>query len=317
MSWLTVLAGWSPACQAQSAPREGSEMQEKTPVRMMTEAQQVKLMQFVRVGLKWVAGQISFDEVVRTFGPPEKYEAEGVRMIEYAYYVDDDVISATFSYDKLNRIDGKPSLYGMSLKIRDDVYTSIPYETWDHLGLHRLTYGELIDGARTETGDFFDPTGRRDITGWDPKNYVTFSYRLPMPPDSLFDVGAGFGYLGEWINERGDATLTNFRNAVNLRDLGIGRHYLAPEELQQRQLAKRQKYGEMNLCTGMVCPETAIWQAWTSNGPTDAHVVFEGRPFPTARNLTQEEAKEQQRYPTWEHARWMWLNEYNAPEIDL
>ncbi|KVC64471.1 hypothetical protein WI72_08580 [Burkholderia ubonensis] len=292
-------------------------MQEKTPVRMMTEAQQVKLMQFVRVGLKWVAGQISFDEVVRTFGPPEKYEAEGVRMIEYAYYVDDDVISATFSYDKLNRIDGKPSLYGMSLKIRDDVYTSIPYETWDHLGLHRLTYGELIDGARTETGDFFDPTGRRDITGWDPKNYVTFSYRLPMPPDSLFDVGAGFGYLGEWINERGDATLTNFRNAVNLRDLGIGRHYLAPEELQQRQLAKRQKYGEMNLCTGMVCPETAIWQAWTSNGPTDAHVVFEGRPFPTARNLTQEEAKEQQRYPTWEHARWMWLNEYNAPEIDL
>ncbi|WP_143135516.1 hypothetical protein [Burkholderia ubonensis] len=317
MSWLTVLAGWSPACQAQSAPREGSEMQEKTPVRMMTEAQQVKLMQFVRVGLKWVAGQISFDEVVRTFGPPEKYEAEGVRMIEYAYYVDDDVISATFSYDKLHRIDGKPSLYGMSLKIRDDVYTSIPYETWDHLGLHRLMYGELIDGARTETGDFFDPTGRRDITGWDPKNYVTFSYRLPMPPDSLFDVGAGFGYLDEWINERGDATLSNFRNAVNLRDLGIGRHYLTPEELQQRQLAKRQKYGEMNLCTGMVCPETAIWQAWTSNGPTDAHVVFKDRPFPTARNLTYEEAKEQRRYPTWEHARWMWLREYNVPEIDL
>ncbi|AYZ62001.1 hypothetical protein EGY31_01190 [Burkholderia multivorans] len=250
MSWLTVLAGWSPACQAQPAPREGSEMQEK-PVRMMTEAQQAKLMQFVRVGLKWVVGQISFDDVVRTFGPPE---AEGVRMIEYAYYVDDDVISATFSYDKLHRIDGKPSLYGMSLKIRDDVYTSIPYETWDHLGLHRLMYGELIDGARTETGDFFDPTGRRDITGWDPKNYVTFSYRLPMPPDSLFDVGAGFGYLGEWINERGDATLSNFRNAVNLRDLGIGRHYLTPEELQQRQLAKRQKYGEMNLCTGMACP---------------------------------------------------------------
>ncbi|WP_155122944.1 hypothetical protein [Burkholderia ubonensis] len=317
MSWLTVLAGWSPACQAQPAPREGSEMQEKTQVRMMTEAQQAKLMEFVRVGLKWVTGQIPFDEVVRTFGQPKKYEAEGVRMIEYAYDFDDDTMSVTFSYDKLHRIDGKPRLYGMLLKIRDDVYTSIPYETWDRLGLHRLARGESIEAGRTVEGDFFDPIGVKDISGKYPRNYVSFGYRLPTPTDSPFDVGAGFGYLGEWVSEKGGATLSNFRNAVNLRDLGIGRHYLTPEELQQRQLAKRQKYGEMNLCTGMVCPETAIWQAWTSNGPTDAHVVFEGRPFPTARNLTYEEAKEQQRYPTWEHARWMWLKEYNAPEIDL
>ncbi|WP_232439641.1 hypothetical protein [Burkholderia ubonensis] len=320
MSWLTVLAGWSSACQAQPAPREGSEMQEK-PVRMMTEAQQAKLMQFVRVGLKWVVGQIPFDEVVRTFGQPKKYEAEGVRMIEYAYDFDDDTMSVTFSYDKLHPIDGKPSINTFGIKVGDgvggDVYTNIPYEAWDSLGLHRLARGELIDGVRTETGDFFDPTGLRDISGWYPTNYVTFGYRLPMPLDSPFDVTAGFGYLGEWVSEKGGATLSNFRSAVNLRSIAIGRHYLTPDELQQRQLAKRQKYGEMNPCTGMACPETAIWQAWTSNGPTDAHVVFKDRPFPTARNLTYEEAKEQRRYPTWEHARWMWLREYNVPEIDL
>lgn len=285
----------------------GNEMQQKTRDRVMTEVQQAKLMQFVRVGLQWVAGQIPFDEVERTFGKPKKYEAEGVRMIDYAYYVDDDVISVKFSYDKLSPIDGKPGLDGFELKVKEGVNTNIPFDTWDGLGLVRAKRGALIDGVRKDQGDFFDPTGLRDITGWDPKNYVTFSYRLPMPPDSPFDVGAGFGYLGEWVSENGGATLSNFRNAVNLRDLGIGRHYLTPDELQQREQAKRQKYGEMNLCTGMLCPETGMWQGFSENSSADVTVVWKGQKFPSVRTLTHQEEREQRRPTSWVAGRWMWL----------
>jgi len=311
MSWLTALASWSPACRAQETPKVGNEMQEKVQNRMMTEAQQAKLMQFVRVGLQWVAGQIQFDDVERTFGKPKKYEADGVRMIDYAYYVDDDVISVKFSYDKLSPIDGKPRLDGVELKVKEGVNTSIPYETWDSLGLVRAKRGALIDGVRTDQGDFFDATGLRDVTGWDPKNYVTFSYRLPMPPDSPFDVGAGFSYLGEWISEKGGSTFSNFGNAVNLRDLGIGRHYLTPAELRQREQAKRQKYGEMNLCTGMPCPETGVWQGFAENRTPDVTVVWQGRKFPSVRTLTHQEEREQRRSTTWVDGRWMWLREFD------
>ncbi|KVO80155.1 hypothetical protein WL61_17930 [Burkholderia ubonensis] len=287
----------------------------KTISKPMTAEQQAMLMHFTNIGLKWVAGQMSFEEVTRRLGRPE-FRSEQIDIVEYVYFPE-KVMSISFIFNRLRSTDGKPSIDTFSIQVRDDVRTNIPYERFDSLGLHRVVRGESIDGVRTEAADFFYPTGIAQVYGIRPKNSVTFSYRLPLNPDSKFDVYAGFGYLGEWVNESGEWTLNNFRNAVDLRSLNIGRHYLTPEELRQRQQAKRQKYGEMNLCTGMVCPETAIWQAWTSNGPTDAHVVFEGRPFPTARNLTYEEAKEQQRYPTREHARWMWLKEYNAPEVDF
>ncbi|WP_157651569.1 hypothetical protein [Burkholderia ubonensis] len=309
MSSLTALAIWNPVCQAQEAPKVGNEMQEKASGRTMTEVQQAKLMQFVRVGLQWVAGKIPFDEVERTFGKPKKYEADGVRMVDYAYYVGDDVITVEFFYDKLSPINGKPRLDGFELKVKEGVNTNIPYETWDGLGLARAKRGALIDGVRADQGDFFDPTGLRDITGWDPKNYVTFSYRLPMPPDSPFDVGAGFGYLGEWISEQGGATLSNFRNAVNLRDLGVGRHYLTPDELHERELAKRQKYGEMNLRTGMPCPETGVWQGFAGNCTPDVTVVWKGQRFPSVRTLTHLEEREQRRPTNWVDGQWMWLRE--------
>ncbi|KVA16941.1 hypothetical protein WI42_17920 [Burkholderia ubonensis] len=64
----------------------------------------------------------------------------------------------------------------------------------------------------------------------------------------------GIDYLGEWRNPDNEPTFHNLHNAVDLRGLSIGRYYLPPEQLQRRQQAKRQKYGEMNPCTGMVCP---------------------------------------------------------------
>ncbi len=285
-------------------------MNQEVTIQMMTAAQQAKLIQFVRIGLKWVAGQMPFEDVVRMFGLPKERAPDGVGWIKYTYYPD-NVMSVTFTYNKLHLIDDKPGIdtFGIHVgySLSQDVYTDIPYETWDSLGLSRLVRGEPIDGGRREKEDFFDPTGRRDVSGYYPENYVSFGYRLPMPSDSPFDVTAAFGYLGEWINRAGRPTLSNLRSAVNLRSLSIGRHYLTPEELKQRDDAKRQKYGYMHLCTGMTCPESGIWEPWTSNGPTEAYYLEQGRTFPEAADITMDEAKRRQRYPKMEPARWMWV----------
>lgn len=289
-------------------------MQQKISVRMMTAAEQATLMEFVRIGLKWIAGQMPFEEVVRTLGKPEQFEQPD--SIDYAYFSPE--MRVHFYLDKRHLIDGKPGIDGFKLEVKEGFYTNIPYETWDGLGLHRLKHGELIDGVRRETGDFFDPTGLRDVTGTDSESYVTFSYRLPLPPDSPFDAGAGFSYLGEWVSEKGGAILSNFRNAVNLRDLGIGRHYLTSEELQQRQQAKRQKYGEMNLRTGMPCPETGIWQGFAANCSPDVAVVWKGKQFPRVRTLTHHEEREQCRPTGRIDGQWMWLKECDSadPRVD-
>ncbi|WP_296228843.1 hypothetical protein [Ralstonia sp. UBA689] len=263
-----------------------------TATRMMAEAQQAQLIEFVRIGLQWMAGQLSFDVVVQRFGQPKKYEQPN--NIEYVFYLPD--MSVEFQFDKLNLINGKPRLKGFKLEVDANVYTNIPYTTWDSLGM-----------VRAEPEVFFDPTGRRDVSGWDPKNYAAFKYRLPMPPDSPFTVSARFSYLGEWVNEYGDATLNNFRNAINLRDLSIGRYYLTPDDLQKRQQAKRQKYGEMRLCTGMICPETAIWEGWTPGGLTDKSVVWAGQMFPRARTIPLH-------IQSWSpsvDALWMWHGPYS------
>ncbi len=281
-------------------------MNQENPILMMTAAQQAKLIQFVRVGLKWVTGQMPFEDVVRMFGQPKERSPDRASWIKYTYYPD-KVMSVTFIYDKLHLDNGKPRIDGMLLKIGDNVETDIPYETWDTLGLRRLVRGERIDAGRTVEGDYFDPLGLKDVSGKYPLNYVSFGYRLLMPSDTSFDVGAGFGYLGEWVTKSGGATLSNFRNATNLRDLGIGRHYLTPEELKQRDDARRRKYGDMHLCTGMTCPESGIWEPWTSNGPTEAYYLEQGRMFPEAADITMDEAKRQQRYPKMELARWMWV----------
>jgi hypothetical protein len=286
---------------AAAAEAQTTDVQEPAMQKQMTADQQANLIRFVKAGLKWVSGDISFDEVVKISGKPQ-FVDEQSNSIKYVYY--EDGMSIRFFLSKLVANGGRPRVESFKVKISDNISTNIPYEEWDGLGLHRIVRGEKIDGVRTEEGSFFAPTGIAEVETIHPKNYVTYGYRLPMPPDSLYDVNAGFSYLGEWINDKGSPVESNFRKPVDLRDIGISRYYLTPEELQQRNNTKREKYGYMNLCTGMICPEAGLWEGWTKDGPTDVLQVRKGDRFDKVRTVA-----------IYENAgscpmidgRWMWL----------
>ncbi|KVW44039.1 hypothetical protein WK95_11430 [Burkholderia ubonensis] len=281
-SWLLA----SPAiAQEPKTPMETTEMRDTATGKQMTAEQQMTLMRFTEIGLQWVAGKMRFDEVVQRLGKPE-YQSEQFDIVKFAYYPG-DVMAISFTFNKLHPVEGKPGIDTFGIRIKDDVHTDIPYERFDRLGLHRIVRGESIDGLRTEPADFFSPSGRADFTRTLPENYVTFNYRLLLPPDSLFDIYMGIDYLGEWRNPDNEPTFRNLHNAVDLRGLSIGRYYLPPEQLQRRQQAKRQKYGEMNLCTGMICPETGLWEGWSQNGPTGRFYLEAGRRFPDVRSCSR------------------------------
>ncbi|NIF80397.1 hypothetical protein F3J20_23860 [Paraburkholderia sp. Cy-641] len=223
-----------------AVPARANDMQGTMTNRQMTSDQQAQLLRFTEVGLKWAAGQITFDDVIQRLGKPQ-YQSEQIDLIKYAYY-QNGVMSMHFVYDKLKLVDGKPRIAFVEIEVSNDVRTNIPYEHFESLGLHRLVRGETIDGIRRETRHFFSPTGALEIPQFHGKNYVTFGYRLPMPRDSLFDVTAGFSYDVKWIDDSGPPALHNIRKAENLRGLGISRHYLTPKELEQRRQATQWKY---------------------------------------------------------------------------
>jgi hypothetical protein len=85
----------------------------------------------------------------------------------------------------------------------------------------------------------------------------------------------------------------------------ITRTYLTPQELQERNHAKRQKYGYMNLCTGSVCPESGYWEGWTkASGPTDILRVEKGQKFDMVRTVPL--YQDRSTCPMIE-GQWMWL----------
>ncbi|NML30654.1 hypothetical protein [Paraburkholderia antibiotica] len=204
-------------------------------IRQMTPDDQALLLRLTDIALQWAAGRITFEEVTQRIGKPPD-QSDEFDLIRYEYYVN-RVMTFEFVYDKLKLVDGKPSLAFFGLEVGSDVHANIPYECFDKLGLHRLVRGETIDGVRRERMDFFVPSGALDITGFYGTDYVSFGYRLPLPPDSLFDVYAGCSYYVEWIDANDAPTLGNIRKAENLRDLGVSRHYLTPQELEQRRQA--------------------------------------------------------------------------------
>ncbi|NIF51632.1 hypothetical protein [Burkholderia sp. Ax-1724] len=293
-----------PTLQAQTIlpSATGSDLQDIP--KPMSAREQEQLLRFTEIGLQWIAGQITFDDVTRHLGKPQ-YQSEQIDLVKYAYY-QEGVMSIYFIYNKLKLVDGKPGIDSFSIKISDDIHTNIPYERFESLGLHRLVRGESIDGVRIEQGDFFVPVEVADASRFYPENFFGFNYRLPMPPDSLFDVYVGLGYLGEWRDQGGgEAKLSKVRKAVDLRNLGISRHYLTPEELEQRHLAKRQKYGMMDLRTGMVCPETGLWESWTQAGIVGKAVVRAGDRFKPHLRLDMPPAE----------VRWMWSGEYRPERL--
>ncbi|WP_075122850.1 hypothetical protein [Burkholderia paludis] len=135
----------------------------------------------------------------------------------------------------------------------------------------------------------------------DTPNLQSFRYRSKDIPGSQFPVDVELFY----------ANPLNGSSPPKLSEITIHRAYkiLTPEEREQRHLeqqqAKRLKYGKMNLCTGMTCPETGVWEGWWDNRPTDQLLIHAGREFPKVRTIHFSE----QWYSPHAPGRWMWLKD--------
>lgn len=232
------------------------------PIKSMTPAQQQQMLEAMQIGLNWTQGTVDFDRVKQSLGQPTRLRDD----IELGYvFVVGHTLTAQFFFDKTRTVDGAPAVKRFVLTV--DTYFEphihmSDYET--RLGLQRLVRGEKIDGLRVVKREFFNPGNR--CPGCNPNN-VILGYRLPLTPDSLFDVYADFNYLGN----RDAPDYLSLRDPGNLREITFNRRYLTPEQLDDRRAARRQQYGLMDLRTGMLCPETAIWEGWTENGPNGCH----------------------------------------------
>lgn len=205
--------------------------------RTMTEEQQAAIYRYTRIGLRWISGKISTDDVIKDFGNPE-FNSDQLGGIEYAWYPG-NVMKVMLLLKNKSINEGSGQVVSFEISVENDVLTNIPYQNFDDLGLSRLVRGEKIDGARIEAGDFYNPSGVVDPVGSLPLNLTTFAYRLPLPDDSPYDIYAGFDYLADLVSEHGPWNLGNIRKAVNLRELSIYSHYLTPEELDERKRANR------------------------------------------------------------------------------
>ncbi|WP_081938443.1 hypothetical protein [Burkholderia pyrrocinia] len=141
-------------------------------------------------------------------------------------------------------------------------------------------------------------------------NAQDFRYRSKDIPGSKFPIDVELGYANPL-----DGSLPQILSVVRL-----SRAYtiLTPEERKQRRLeerqTKRQKYGEMNLCTGMLCPETGLWEGYSTVSSSDKLVVYKGQKFPKVRTLTPREEHEQRRVTEFVAGQWMWLSgQHNHP----
>ncbi|WP_256991495.1 hypothetical protein [Burkholderia sp. AU6039] len=138
----------------------------------------------------------------------------------------------------------------------------------------------------------------------DAPNLQSFRYRSKDIPGSKFPIDVDLGYINPMDG--------SFPQRLWIVEIRRTYKILTPEERRQRRLeerqAKRQKYGEMNLCTGMLCPETGLWEGF-STVSSHSLVVYKGRAFPTVRTLMPWEEREQRRPTEHVPGRWMWLRE--------
>ncbi|BAN23886.1 hypothetical protein [Caballeronia insecticola] len=244
--------------------------------RDLTDKQRDQIFRVTNIGLKWIAGTMSMDEVQNELGKKAPLLPGDLQSYIYGF----DGFGAAFDIETKWDLQKHHISRRFSLDVEDWITSNIPRETFEqNLGLHRVQRGELIDGVRKEVLNYFN----RPILPTAFPNRVGLNLRLPLPDDLPFDVYVNLQYQRALDKpER-----STFENTADFRSLEIERSYLTPEELQQRNDAKRQKYGYMGLCTGMICPETGYWEAWGANGPLDVELMKAGERYPTARNNLQ------------------------------
>ncbi|WP_408608267.1 hypothetical protein [Caballeronia insecticola] len=233
-----------------------------------------RLINLAKLGTLWVAGKITLEDVEARYGNPELIELPNYD--EKTYLFDKGDYGVAFKWNLKNE-NAKNQRDSRMLEVRLEANVRVNIdrdELKDALGLNRTKVGELIDGVRVEQLRYFN----FNIPGLGDPDDVLLNYRLPLPNDSEFDVLASFDYrrLPEQVGSALETT-------QNIRSLEVHRKYLTPAELQQRNDAKRQKYGYIGLCTGMICPEAGYWEAWGPNGALDVELMKTGECYPTAR----------------------------------
>ncbi|WP_233833842.1 hypothetical protein [Paraburkholderia sp. ZP32-5] len=195
----------------------------------MTEEQQARVLQAMQTGLRWAAGETTFEDVKWILGNPAGPIKRGIERV-YRY----ELVEATleFAFDGAQSDSSNQSPRYFQLRVDGGLITHISGEDCEtYLGLRPLVYGELIDGVRKEQGHFLNP-GLGDFLG--DRNHVGLSYRLPLPADLLFDVYADFDFEGR--NDPPD--YASLKTADNLRSVTITRTYLTQKELDERRTAK-------------------------------------------------------------------------------
>jgi hypothetical protein len=201
--------------------------------RVMTNEQKTELFRFTKLGLQWVKGEVTIDDVQQVIGKPEFF-SDQLGVVEYGYYPHKMMAVYFRLYRDGRRSDGALAVGDFRIELEDDVEANIPYSEFDNLGLHRVERGEIIDGNRTELRDFFNPSGVIAASKSESINSVSFIYRMPFQKNSTYDIYAGFNYLAELNREVGPWDLSIVREAVNLRSLGIARIDLTLDDLTRR-----------------------------------------------------------------------------------
>lgn len=228
--------------------------------------QRAAFLAIAKLGVQWVAGKVSIQDVEREYGLLSVLQSND----HYLYTFNGRGFGASFTwYEERER---QKAFVSRKFEIAPETWVGVAIdrdELKDALGLVRREKGEIVDGIEDRL-DYYAPP----IPGLNP--YVAhLNYRLPLAHCSEYDVTASFDY-----EVRPDQPRATLDSTENLRSVQVSRWYLTSAQFEQRNHAKRVKYGSMNLRTGMVCPETGFWQAWTDSGSiTKPFVWWAGRRF--------------------------------------
>jgi hypothetical protein len=246
--------------------------------------------------MDWVAGKLTIEQVQGKLG---KLSLSSIGS-NVTYYYEEDGLGASFTLDRERAIDVRGRGRRFEVEPVSWKSASIPREAIEQrLGLHRVQLGELVDGVRKETLVY----EVRPMLGMQDPDEVSFNLRLPLPDDSPFDVRATLVYRAN-PEEPGQSELDT---TTYFRSIEIRRVYLTPEELEERNFAKRKQYGYMNLRTGMLCPESGWWEGWTAQNHIDKQVIRQGQLFPQASLGPNRTAPD----GAWiVDAQWMWHGPY-------
>jgi hypothetical protein len=226
MSLLILLTGTS-------ANATGNDKQ----MRQMTNEQQDKLLRYTNLGLRWVKGDTSFDDVKKELGAPD-LQTDQQGTIDYIFFPE-KVMEVRFTYYRKGRKDdGYPEIGDFRISVFDDVVTDIDCKIFDNLGFHRVTFGEKIDALRVEPRKFFIPVGAADVSHAEPLNSISFMYRILSGDDLPYDIYVAFNYHAD-IKESGPWDLSRVNKAVNLRIVSAARLPLTDDELAARAAVRR------------------------------------------------------------------------------